>query len=65
MSRCAVAALQWLQRRARSDEGQGLAEYGLILVLISVVAVAVMNSIGQDAIALFADAADSVADALD
>jgi pilus assembly protein Flp/PilA len=36
----------WLRTRSDSDEGQGLAEYGLILALIAVVAIAALTGLG-------------------
>ena len=38
------------------DEGQGLVEYALILVLISLVAIAIMTTIGDDVIGVFTGA---------
>lgn len=35
------------------QKGQGLVEYALILVLISIVAIAVMTTVGTDIIAVF------------
>lgn len=43
------------------EEGQGLVEYALILVLISLVAIVVMGTIGDDIIDVF-DGADSALD---
>lgn len=60
----AAETLRGLWSWARSDDGQGLTEYGLILVLISIVAIVVMDAIGEDAISLFTDAASSLADAV-
>ena len=42
MMRMLVQLLQWLRR----EEGQGLAEYGLILALIAVVAIAALTTLG-------------------
>ena len=36
---------QWL--RSRSDEGQGLVEYGLILGLITIVCIAALSASGR------------------
>jgi len=40
--RMLLQLLQWLRR----EEGQGLAEYGLILALIAVVAIAALTTLG-------------------
>lgn len=37
------------------EEGQGLVEYSLILVLISVVAIAIMETVGLNIIDVFTD----------
>jgi pilus assembly protein Flp/PilA len=37
----------------RGQRGQGLVEYALILALISVVAIAIMTTVGQDVISVF------------
>ena len=42
------------QLRTR-DEGQGMVEYALILALISVVAIAVLITLGDDIKAVFTD----------
>ena len=42
MMRMLLQLLQWLRR----EEGQGLAEYGLILALIAVVAIAALTTLG-------------------
>ena len=38
----------------REESGQGLTEYGLIIMLISIVAIAIMGTIGDQVIGLFA-----------
>jgi pilus assembly protein Flp/PilA len=37
----------WLRMRAESEEGQGLAEYGLILALVAVVAIVALTGLGS------------------
>ena len=37
---------QWLYKLTRLEEGQGLIEYGLIVVLIAIVVIAILNAIG-------------------
>jgi pilus assembly protein Flp/PilA len=37
----------WLRTRAESEEGQGLAEYGLILALVAVVAIVALTGLGS------------------
>ena len=47
-------AMAWLNRHfTTEEEGQGLVEYALILVLISVVAIAAMTVVGQNVQAVF------------
>jgi len=36
----------WLRTRSDSEEGQGLAEYGLILALVAVVAMVALTGLG-------------------
>jgi len=36
----------WLRAHADSEEGQGLAEYGLILALVAVVAIVALTGLG-------------------
>jgi pilus assembly protein Flp/PilA len=42
-----------LAARLRSEDGQAMVEYALILGLVSVVAIAVLTAIGTDVTALF------------
>lgn len=46
--------------RARKDEGQGLAEYGLILALITLVAIASLTGPGAKTISLIQQVGDSL-----
>jgi pilus assembly protein Flp/PilA len=41
-----MAIETWLRTRTESEEGQGLAEYGLILALIAVVAIVALTGLG-------------------
>ncbi len=42
------------------EEGQGLVEYALILVLISVVAIAIMEAVGISVTGVFQEADDAL-----
>ncbi len=52
--------LAWLSQFDREDEGQGMVEYALILVLVSVVAITALKLIGTNVTAGF----DSIAGSL-
>lgn len=52
-----VNTIYTLIRNLRDEEGQGLVEYGLILALISVVAIAALTLIGGNVTATFNDVA--------
>jgi len=43
----------WIRNLLEGEEGQGLAEYALILVLISIVAIAVMSELGEQISTVF------------
>jgi pilus assembly protein Flp/PilA len=45
---------------SRDDEGQGLVEYGLIMLLISVVAIAALGTTGANANSLIQSVATSL-----
>jgi len=45
--------LNTIKRLVLEEEGQGMVEYGLILALISVVAIFVLTSIGNQLVAKF------------
>ena len=47
----------------RSNKGQGLVEYALILILISIVAIAVMKILGGETCNLISKAAEEVINA--
>jgi pilus assembly protein Flp/PilA len=46
--------------RARGDEGQTMVEYGLILALVSVVAIAILTVLGQQVQTTFSSAASAL-----
>ena len=43
-----MSLLRRLARRARDEQGQGLAEYALILGLVAVVAILALMTVGTD-----------------
>lgn len=45
--------MAWLSKFEREDEGQGLVEYALIIVLVSIVAVAALGLLGDQVVAVF------------
>ena len=45
--------LAWLSQFEREDEGQGMVEHALILVLVSVVAVVALTTVGDNVLAVF------------
>jgi pilus assembly protein Flp/PilA len=45
----------------RSEEGQGLVEYGLILAFVSVVAIAALGFLGSDITSLLSKVGNSLA----
>jgi len=46
----------WVAVESRRQTGQGLVEYALILVLISVVSIAIMTTLGQGVSSVFSRA---------
>jgi pilus assembly protein Flp/PilA len=51
----AQIVLNWLAQFQTEEEGQGLVEYALILVLVSVVAIVTLRVLGTDVAAVFTD----------
>ena len=47
--------LAWLSQFDREDEGQGMVEYALILVLVSVVAIVTLRVLGTTVAGVFTD----------
>ena len=47
MTALITAIETWLRTRTDSEEGQGLAEYGLILALVAVVAIVALTGLGS------------------
>lgn len=47
--------LQIFKRLVREEEGQGMAEYGLILALIAIVVIGAVSGIGKQLIVKFND----------
>ena len=47
MAALVLAAQQWVLRVATAEDGQGLVEYTMILLLASVVAIAALTGLGN------------------
>lgn len=45
--------IAWLSQFDREEEGQGLVEYALIIVLVSIVAVAALGLLGDEVVNVF------------
>lgn len=52
--------LRRMQALLRGEKGQGLAEYALILVLISIAAIITMTTLGTDISAVFTTISGSI-----
>ena len=59
-----MTSLTELAARRDSEDGQAMVEYGLILALVSVVAIGVLTIVGTDVKAVFQSIADSLDAAL-
>ncbi|HET7572263.1 MAG TPA: Flp family type IVb pilin [Gaiellaceae bacterium] len=53
-------AIQWIKDNARRQEGQTMAEYGLILSLIAVVVAVVMVTLGGQIVDVVNDVIDKL-----
>ena len=51
---------KYAELKARPEAGQGLVEYALILVLISLVAIVFMTNVGGDIVEIFTGADNSL-----
>ncbi|MBI3979523.1 MAG: Flp family type IVb pilin [Chloroflexi bacterium] len=45
----------FISRFVREDEGQGMPEYALILVLVSIVAIVALTTMGEEILGVFND----------
>jgi pilus assembly protein Flp/PilA len=54
------AMLQWLTTSIRKEEGQGLAEYALILALIAVIAIAALVFLGTQISSILSSIGDQM-----
>jgi pilus assembly protein Flp/PilA len=50
-----ISIIRRLLDRARSEEGQGLVEYALILVLVSIVVILILALLGGTIVNVFSD----------
>jgi len=56
--------MEIITRLFRDEEGQGLAEYALILVLIAVVVIAALSFLGETITDVFTNITDGMSNAL-
>ncbi len=52
--------LNFIKRLVREEEGQGMVEYGLIIALVSIVAIAALITVGDNLLLVFQDIADEL-----
>jgi pilus assembly protein Flp/PilA len=52
-----LAALQSRLAEVQAEDGQTMVEYALILALISVVAIAILTTVGSDIVSVFSSVA--------
>jgi len=55
-----MSMMQALKARTRDEEGQTVVEYALLLVLISIVAIAIMTLVGTSVTDVFQQADDAL-----
>jgi pilus assembly protein Flp/PilA len=55
-----MSMMQALMARTRDEEGQTVVEYALLLVLISIVAIAIMTLVGTSVTDVFQQADDAL-----
>jgi Flp pilus assembly pilin Flp len=55
-----MSMMQALKARTRDEEGQTVVEYALLLVLISIVAIAIMTAVGLSVQDVFQQADDAL-----
>ena len=55
-----MSMMQALKARTRDEEGQTVVEYALLLVLISIVAIAIMTLVGASVTDVFQQADDAL-----
>lgn len=51
---------EWLLARKNQEEGQGMVEYALILFLVSVVAIAILTTMGTNIVNVFTRIANAL-----
>jgi len=56
--------LTYVLNHLRNEKGQGMVEYGLILALISIAAIAVMTPIGESITTVFQEVSTALSNAL-
>lgn len=60
MNHLYVNVMNWLAKFDTEEEGQGMVEYALILVLVSVVAIVALTLVGSRVTAVFNSIANSL-----
>jgi pilus assembly protein Flp/PilA len=55
-----AALMNWIRVNETSEEGQGLAEYGLILALVAVVAIVALTGLGNAIVSSLGQVAGSL-----
>ena len=57
---CLTAHIESIRRRAHSQDGQGMVEYALILVLIAVVVIVILSVVGNQVNNVFSNVSNSL-----